>query len=62
MPQERVDQQGHDQRWARLARDLAAWFVVLEYNFFILIAGTGYLLGITQSRNTPNPNGTPIRG
>jgi hypothetical protein len=25
------------------------WFVVLGYNFFILIAGTGYLLGITQS-------------
>ena len=32
----------------RLAGDLAPWFVVLGYNFFIVIAGTGYLLGITQ--------------
>ena len=55
MPQERVDRQGHDQRWARLARDLAAWFVVLGYNFFILIAGTGYLLGITQSKEYAEP-------
>ncbi len=28
----------------RLAGDLAPWFVVLGYNFFILVAGTGYLL------------------
>jgi hypothetical protein len=35
---------------ARLAGDLAPWFVVLGYIFFILIAGTGYLLGITQSK------------
>jgi cytochrome c oxidase cbb3-type subunit 1 len=35
---------------ARLAGDLAPWFVVLGYNFFIVIAGTGYLLGITQSK------------
>src|SRR6185437_6859790 len=33
----------------RLAGDLAPWFVVLGYNFFIVIAGTGYLLGVTQS-------------
>src|SRR5262249_13031708 len=32
----------------RIAGDLAPWFVVLGYNFFILIAGTGYLLGVTQ--------------
>ena len=36
---------------ARLAGDLAPWFVVLGYNFFIVIAGTGYLLGITQSKD-----------
>lgn len=47
--------QGHDQRWARLAGDLAPWFVVLGYNFFILIAGTGYLLGITQSKEYSEP-------
>ena len=35
---------------ARLAGDIAPWFVVLGYNFFIVIAGTGYLLGITQSQ------------
>src|SRR5271166_4890676 len=35
---------------ARLAGDIAPWFVVLGYNFFIVIAGTGYLLGITQSK------------
>ena len=33
---------------ARLAGDLAPWFVVLGYNFFIVIAGTGYLLGIMK--------------
>jgi len=35
---------------ARLAGEIAPWFVVLGYNFFIVIAGTGYLLGITQSK------------
>ncbi len=40
---------------ARLAGDLAPWFVVLGYNFFILIAGTGYLLGITESREYAEP-------
>ena len=35
---------------ARIAGDLAPWFVVLGYNFFIVIAGTGYLLGITQGK------------
>ncbi len=35
---------------ARLAGDLAPWFVVLGYNFFIVIAGTGYLLGITAEQ------------
>ena len=40
---------------ARLAGDLSPWFVVLGYNFFILIAGTGYLLGITQSKEYAEP-------
>ena len=39
----------------RLAGDLAPWFVVLGYNFFILIAGTGYLLGITRSHEYAEP-------
>ena len=40
---------------ARLAGDLAPWFVILGYNFFILIAGTGYLLGITESKEYAEP-------
>ena len=40
---------------ARLAGDISPWFVVLGYNFFILIAGTGYLFGITQSKEYAEP-------
>src|SRR6195952_355867 len=40
---------------ARLVGDLAPWFVVVGYNFFILIAGTGYLLGVTQSKEYAEP-------
>lgn len=40
---------------ARLAGDLAPWFVVLGYNLFIVIAGTGYLLGVTQSKEYAEP-------
>ena len=40
---------------ARLAGDLAPWFVILGYNFFILIAGTGYLLGITRGHEYAEP-------
>jgi cytochrome c oxidase cbb3-type subunit 1 len=40
---------------ARLAGDLAPWFVVLGYNLFIVIAGTGYLIGITQSKEYAEP-------
>ena len=40
---------------ARLAGDLAPWFVVLGYNFFIVIAGTGYLLGITEGKEYAEP-------
>jgi cytochrome c oxidase cbb3-type subunit 1 len=40
---------------ARMVGELAPWFVVLGYNFFIVIAGTGYLLGITQSKEYAEP-------
>jgi cytochrome c oxidase cbb3-type subunit 1 len=39
----------------RLAGDLAPWFVVLGFNFFILIAGAGYLLGIPGSKEYAAP-------
>jgi cytochrome c oxidase cbb3-type subunit I len=39
----------------RIAGDLAPWFVVLGYNFFIVIAGTGYLLGVTQAKEYAEP-------
>ena len=39
----------------RIAGDLGPWFVVLGYNFFIVIAGTGYLLGVTQSKEYAEP-------
>ena len=38
-----------------VAGDLAPWFVVVGYNFFILVAGTGYLLGVTQSKEYAEP-------
>jgi cytochrome c oxidase cbb3-type subunit 1 len=40
---------------ARLAGDLAPWFVVLGFNMFIVIAGTGYLLGITEGKEYAEP-------
>ncbi len=40
---------------ARLAGEVAPWFVVLGYNAFIVIAGTGYLLGVTQSKEYAEP-------
>ncbi|MGJ0506756.1 MAG: cytochrome-c oxidase, cbb3-type subunit I [Methylocystis sp.] len=40
---------------ARMAGDLAPWFVVLGYNFFIVIAGTGYLLGVTRGHEYAEP-------
>jgi cytochrome c oxidase cbb3-type subunit I len=40
---------------ARLAGDLAPWFVAFGYNIFIVIAGTGYLLGITQGKEYAEP-------
>ncbi|MEQ8641227.1 MAG: cytochrome-c oxidase, cbb3-type subunit I [Alphaproteobacteria bacterium] len=40
---------------ARLAGEIAPWFVVAGYNLFILIAATGYLLGVTQSKEYAEP-------
>lgn len=40
---------------ARIAGYIAPWFVIGGFNFFILIAGTGYLLGITQSKEYAEP-------
>ncbi len=40
---------------ARLAGRWSPWFVVWGYNLFILLAGTGYLLGITQSKEYAEP-------
>ncbi|GJD58334.1 cytochrome-c oxidase, cbb3-type subunit I [Methylobacterium dankookense] len=39
----------------RLAGELAPWFVVLGYNLFIVVAGTGYLMGVTQSKEYAEP-------
>lgn len=32
---------------ARLADQLSPWFVLIGYNLFCIIAGTGYLMGVT---------------
>ncbi|GAB5469955.1 MAG: cytochrome-c oxidase, cbb3-type subunit I [Rhodospirillales bacterium] len=40
---------------ARLAGGHAAWFVFWGYNLFIVIAATGYLLGVTQSKEYAEP-------
>ena len=40
---------------ARLAGGAFAWFVFWGYQTFIVLAGTGYLLGITQSREYAEP-------
>ncbi|WP_270373895.1 cytochrome-c oxidase, cbb3-type subunit I [Marinicauda sp. Alg238-R41] len=39
----------------RIASDAGAWFVFWGYQFFIVIAATGYLLGITQSKEYAEP-------
>jgi cytochrome c oxidase cbb3-type subunit 1 len=40
---------------ARLPGRWAPWFVVWGYQLFLMIAGTGYLLGITQSKEYAEP-------
>ncbi len=39
----------------RLAGNVAPWFVFWGYNLFIALAGTGYLLGVTQGREYAEP-------
>ncbi|MEM7777132.1 MAG: cytochrome-c oxidase, cbb3-type subunit I [Pseudomonadota bacterium] len=40
---------------ARMPGRWAPWFVVWGYQLFILIAGTGYILGVTQSKEYAEP-------
>jgi cytochrome c oxidase cbb3-type subunit I len=40
---------------ARLAGRWAPWFVIWGYQLFIVLAGTGYLLGITQGKEYAEP-------
>ena len=40
---------------ARLPDQIAPWFVLMGYNLFCLIAVTGYLMGITQSKEYAEP-------
>ncbi len=40
---------------ARLFGGIAPWFVFWGYNLFIVIAATGYLMGVTQSKEYAEP-------
>jgi cytochrome c oxidase cbb3-type subunit 1 len=40
---------------ARLADQLSPWFVLIGYNLFCVLAVTGYMLGITQSKEYAEP-------
>jgi cytochrome c oxidase cbb3-type subunit 1 len=40
---------------ARLPDQLSPWFVVLGYNLFCVLAVTGYMMGITQSKEYAEP-------
>ncbi len=40
---------------ARLAGEIAPWFVFWGYQLFIVLAATGYVLGITQSKEYAEP-------
>jgi cytochrome c oxidase cbb3-type subunit 1 len=40
---------------ARLPDQLSPWFVLIGYNLFCLLAVTGYLVGITQSKEYAEP-------
>jgi cytochrome c oxidase cbb3-type subunit 1 len=40
---------------ARLPDQLSPWFVLLGYNLFCVIAASGYLMGITQSKEYAEP-------
>ena len=40
---------------ARLAGEIAPWFIFWGYQLFIVIAATGYVLGVTQSKEYAEP-------
>ena len=40
---------------ARLPGQLSPWFVLLGYNLFCVVAATGYLMGVTQSKEYAEP-------
>ncbi|WP_455269499.1 cytochrome-c oxidase, cbb3-type subunit I [Rhizobium herbae] len=40
---------------ARLPDQLSPWFVLIGYNLFCLVAASGYLLGVTQSKEYAEP-------
>ncbi|RTL79032.1 MAG: cytochrome-c oxidase, cbb3-type subunit I [Bradyrhizobiaceae bacterium] len=40
---------------ARLPDQLSSWFVLLGYNLFCVLAVTGYMMGITQSKEYAEP-------
>lgn len=40
---------------ARLPDQLSPWFVLLGYNLFCVLAATGYLMGLTQSKEYAEP-------
>ena len=40
---------------ARLAGQLSPWFVLIGFNLFCVLAASGYLLGITQSKEYAEP-------
>jgi cytochrome c oxidase cbb3-type subunit 1 len=40
---------------ARLAGHVAPWFVLLGYNLFCVVAASGYLIGVTQSKEYAEP-------
>ena len=46
----------------RLFNDGLAWFVFWGYQLFLFMAATGYLLGITESREYAEPEGIPTSG
>ncbi|EFG4742182.1 cytochrome-c oxidase, cbb3-type subunit I, partial [Escherichia coli] len=40
---------------ARLPDQLSPWFVLIGYNLFCVVAATGYLMGVTQSKEYAEP-------
>jgi len=40
---------------ARLADQFSPWFVLIGYNLFCVVAASGYLLGVTQSKEYAEP-------